>query len=39
MKDRKDKQVQAIDRESALASPERIQEIVAYVLEHYQLIT
>ena len=35
MKDRKDKQVQAIDRESALSSPERIQEIVAYVLEHY----
>ena len=35
MKDRKDKQVQAIDRESALASPERIREIVAYVLEHY----
>ena len=35
MKDRQDKQVQAIDRESALASPERIQEIVTYVLEHY----
>lgn len=35
MKDRQDKQVQAIDRESALASPERIQQIVSYVLEHF----
>ena len=35
MKDRADKQVQAIDRESALASPERIREIVSYVLEHF----
>ena len=35
MKDKKDKQVQAIDRESALAAPERIQEVVAYVLDHY----
>ena len=35
MKDKKDKQVEAIDRESALASPERIREVVGYVLEHY----
>ena len=35
MKDKADKKVQAIDRESALAAPERIQEIVTYVLEHY----
>ena len=35
MKDKKDKQVQAIDRESALAAPERIREVVSYVLEHY----
>ena len=35
MKDGHDKKVLAIDRESALASPERIREIVAYVLEHY----
>ena len=35
MKEGADKKVEAIDRESALASPERISEIVAYVLEHY----
>ena len=35
MKDKKDKQVEAIDRESALASPDRIREVVGYVLEHY----
>ena len=35
LKDGQDKRVQAIDREAALDSPERIQEIVGYVLEHY----
>ncbi|MBQ9713651.1 MAG: type I restriction endonuclease subunit R, partial [Bacteroidales bacterium] len=35
MKDGADKQVEAINRESALASPERIREVVSYVLEHY----
>ena len=31
----KDKQVTAIDTEEALASPERISEVVKYVLEHF----
>ncbi len=31
----KDKQVKAIDREKALASPERISNIVGYILEHF----
>ncbi len=31
----KDKQVKAIDREKALASPERISNIVDYVLDHF----
>jgi len=31
----KDKQVRAIDSEKALAAPQRISEIVAYVLEHF----
>lgn len=31
----KDKQVHAIDREKALASPQRISEVVAYILEHF----
>lgn len=30
-----DKKVQAIDREKALAAPERIEGIVAYVLDHF----
>ncbi|KAF1084910.1 Type I restriction enzyme protein [Sporotomaculum syntrophicum] len=30
-----DKQVYSIDREKALADPQRIREIVAYVLEHF----
>ena len=33
--DLKDKQVHAIDREKALASPKRISEVVAYILEHF----
>ncbi len=35
MKDSADKKVEAINRESALAAPERIREVVSYVLEHY----
>ena len=35
MKNTKDKKVEAIDTESALASKERIEGIVSYVLEHY----
>ena len=31
----KDKQVTAIDTEEALASPERISEVVKYILEHF----
>ncbi len=31
----KDKQVEAIDREKALLAPERISEVVRYVLEHF----
>jgi type I restriction enzyme R subunit len=31
----KDKQVRAIDTERALAAPERVSEIVGYVLEHF----
>ena len=33
--DADDKKVQAIDREKALAAPERIEGIVAYVLDHF----
>ena len=35
MKDKGDDQVEAIDTESALAAPERIEKIVSYVLEHF----
>ena len=33
--DIKDKQVRAIDTEKAMAAPERISEVVTYVLEHF----
>ncbi|MCI8622277.1 MAG: type I restriction endonuclease subunit R [Provencibacterium sp.] len=33
--DTADKEVSAIDRERALAAPERIREIVGYILEHF----
>lgn len=31
----KDKQVQAIDTEEALSAPERVEEVVKYILEHF----
>lgn len=33
--DIKDKQVSAIDREKVMASPERVSEVVKYILEHF----
>lgn len=35
MKDKPDKEVEAIATETALASPERISKVVSYVLEHF----
>jgi type I restriction enzyme R subunit len=33
--DIKDEQISAIDREKALAAPERVKEVVGYILEHF----
>ena len=33
--DIKDKQISAIDRERAMAAPERVEEVVKYILEHF----
>jgi len=34
-KDMKDKQVEAIDQQKALQAPERVREVVSYVLDHF----
>lgn len=33
--DIKDKQISAIDREKAMSAPERVEEVVRYILEHF----